>query len=238
MKEAVARKEGGRGRILVASALAISVLVSAAFVLTTAAAAVEVAAAETGVGVVVAAETGGGGTAATVSIGEGLVNVSETIVVPLVIKGATEVAAVEVNLTFDESVVTVVNCTNSSFEIPPQDPPYDRGPGWVRINAGQVVKPPLNGDVKICDVTFKAVGRGGGKSPLHLTEVKLENMQMQGLRIKTVNDGKLKIRGGSAWGIPALGLSGVGSSLAAEGLVVAVFVLCLKVVGLRRKRKR
>ncbi|MCW7070893.1 MAG: hypothetical protein OCU12_00935 [Methanophagales archaeon] len=133
--------------------------------------------------------------ATTVSIGDGFSDPGGTTVVPLMIYDVTGVSGMSLNLTFDESVVTVVNLTDSDFEIPPQDPPYDRGPGWVVIDAGQVVKPPLNGNVKICDVTLQAKGVAGETSPLLLTEVELDDKDLNPLPVDSLRNGTFRING-------------------------------------------
>ncbi len=133
--------------------------------------------------------------ATTVSIGDGFSDPGGTTVVPLMIYDVTGVSGMSLNLTFDESVVTVVNLTDSDFEISPQDPPYDRGPGWVVIDAGQVIESPLNGDVKICDVKLQAKGVAGETSPLLLTEVELDDKDLNPLPVDSLRNGTFRING-------------------------------------------
>ena len=132
----------------------------------------------------------------TISIGDGTANVDETDIVPLMINDVTGAAGVEINLTFDESVVNVIACTNSDFEIPPQDPPTQIGLGWVVINAGQVADLPLDGAVKICDVTLQAVGSESDTSPLIQIDVQLQDINQQDIPIDALINGTFTISGG------------------------------------------
>ena len=172
--------------------------------------------------------------ATTISIGDGTANVGGTDVVPLMINDVTGAAGVEIKLTFDESVVNVIACTNSDFEIPPQDPPTQIGLGWVVINAGQVADLPLDGAVKICDVTLQAVGSESDTSPLSLTDMVLQDINMQDIPIDASITGTFTISGGPTPRVPVLGLSGIGS-IAAVGILV--IVLALSISAMRRRRK-
>jgi len=131
--------------------------------------------------------------ATTIEIGDGSAEPNGTAVVPLMIKDVTNAGSVEVNLTFDETVVNVTGTdTSSDFDLPPQNPPTQRGPGWVVINAGQI-STGLDGDVKICDVTLQAKGVAGDTSPLELTDVKLQDIGGTDILPVFLSDGDFKI---------------------------------------------
>ena len=133
--------------------------------------------------------------AATISIGNGSTEVGGTVVVPLMINDVTGAGSVEINLTYDPSVVIPVSITNSDFnDIPPQDLPINPQSGYVIINAMQFITG-LNGSVKIGDITLQAVGSEGESSPLNLTDVTLQDMDMQDLPVGDALNGTFKING-------------------------------------------
>ena len=130
--------------------------------------------------------------AATISIGNGSAGVGGTVVVPLMINDVTGAGSVEVNLTYDPSVVIPVSITNSDFDLPPQDPPVNPESGYVVINAMQFADG-LDGSVKIGDITLQAMGDGGESSPLNLTDVILQDMAMQTIPIDGVINEKFEV---------------------------------------------
>ena len=87
--------------------------------------------------------------------------------VPITLHDATGVACYGVNLTYDASVVAVTSVTQGDFTTYFG---YDGGSaadGWVTVNT-YVSETSLNGDVKIADLTLKAVGAAGDTSPLEM----------------------------------------------------------------------
>ncbi|MCG7850097.1 MAG: cohesin domain-containing protein, partial [ANME-2 cluster archaeon] len=131
--------------------------------------------------------------AATISIGNGSAGVGGTVVVPLMINDVTCASSVEINLTYDPSVVIPVSITNSDFDLPPQDPPINPQSGHIIINAMQFAAG-LDGNVKIGDITLQAIGDEGGSSPLNLTDVTLQDMAMQDIPIDSVINGVFEVR--------------------------------------------
>jgi len=123
----------------------------------------------------------------TVTIEDGMAMPGDETTVPLMINGIpsnASVGAATVNLTFNEAIVNVTAVSNSDFDQPPNL--YTRGPGWVLLQAGQFTAG-IHGDVKMCDVTLKAVGSVGETSPLNLTDVHLEDMQTRAIPFNVHN---------------------------------------------------
>jgi len=133
-----------------------------------------------------------------ISIGDGSAPPGGTAIVSLMIRNVTDAAGVSVKITFDENVVQITNPENSDFDFPPQNPIYDRGPGWVVVDAGQVWSPGLNGDVKICDLTLTAVGSAGDTSQLTLVmgpDQGLDDSQQQPIPVDGLDHGTFTITG-------------------------------------------
>ena len=167
--------------------------------------------------------------ATTVSISNGTAAPDGTVVVPLMINDVTGAGSVEVNLTYNSSVVIPINVTNSNFDMPPQDPPINPESGYVIINAMQFATG-LNGNVKIGDITLQAVGSEGESSPLNLADAILQDMAMQDIPVGRIN-GTFTIpptgteSGGSGNG----GSSGGGSSSEAYTNIVLKETRCVYV---------
>jgi hypothetical protein len=114
------------------------------------------------------------------------------------INDVTGAGSVEVNLTYNPSVVIPISITNSDFDWPPQDPPQKPESGHVVINAIQF-DTGLNGNVKIGDITLQAVGGKGESSPLNLTDMTLLNMTMWDIPIDGVINGTFTVTGAQSW---------------------------------------
>ena len=92
--------------------------------------------------------------------------------VPIMIHDAEGVACYGVNLTYDAEVVTVTSVTQGDFTTYFGFDSESAADGWVTVNT-YVSETSLNGDVKIADVTLKAVGAAGDTSPLDMEIVSL-----------------------------------------------------------------
>jgi hypothetical protein len=167
--------------------------------------------------------------AATISIGNGTAEPGKTVVVPLMINDVADAGSVEVNLTYNPSVVIPINIINSDFDMPPQDLPVDPESGYIIINAMQFATG-LNGNVKIGDITLRAIGDEGESSPLNLADAILQDMAMRDIPAGVIsgtftipsNDAE---SGGSGNG----GSSGGGSSSEAYTNIVLKETRCIYV---------
>jgi hypothetical protein len=112
----------------------------------------------------------------TVRIGSAVAGEDETDVVSVMLENVNDLGYVGVNLSFNESVVNVIDVSDSDFDFPPNN--YTRGPGWVLLEGGQSEKE-LKGTVRLCNVTLHSVGECGDMSPLNLTDVALDDMRMK-----------------------------------------------------------
>jgi hypothetical protein len=135
--------------------------------------------------------------AATISIDSGTAAPDGTVVVPLMINDVTGAGSVEVNLTYNPSVVIPISITNSDFDMPPQDPPITHESGYVIINAMQVYTG-LNRSVKIGDITLQAIGDEGDSCPLNLVDVVLQDMEQHDIPMDDAINGTFKINGAPA----------------------------------------
>jgi len=90
-----------------------------------------------------------------------------SVTVPIVSHDATGVACDGVKLTYDASVVAVTSITQGDFTTYFGFDDESAAEGWVTVNT-YVSETSLTGDVKIADVTLKAVGDAGDTSPLDM----------------------------------------------------------------------
>ena len=105
---------------------------------------------------------------ATISIGNASTNTGYTTVVPIRIDNATNLGSVDINLTYNSSVVIAVNVTGGDFDVTIPNLEHNVS-GLVRIGAFQTENPGLNGGVNLTWVKLKAVGNTGENSPLNIS---------------------------------------------------------------------
>jgi len=105
---------------------------------------------------------------ATISIGNASTNTGYTTVVPIRIDNATNLGSVDINLTYNSSVVIAVNVTGGDFDVTIPNLEHNVS-GLVRIGAFQTENPGLNGSVNLAWVKLKAVGNTGENSPLNIS---------------------------------------------------------------------
>ncbi|MEA1894776.1 MAG: dockerin type I domain-containing protein, partial [Euryarchaeota archaeon] len=89
------------------------------------------------------------------------------VTVPIMIHGATGVACDGVNLSYNASVVNVVDVTQGDFTTYFGFNDGSAADGWVTINT-YVSETALTGGVKVADVMLKTVGDAGDSSPLDM----------------------------------------------------------------------
>jgi hypothetical protein len=104
--------------------------------------------------------------ATTVSIGDIFVKPGENAVMQIMIDNVTNLGVADINLSFDASVVHVVSVTNSDFDF--LHAVIDNSTGVVRIG-GVDYGDGLNGNVKLAEISLKAVGNHGEISALDLS---------------------------------------------------------------------
>ena len=112
----------------------------------------------------------------TVKIGSAVAGEGETAVVSIMIENVNDLGYAGVKLTFNESVVSVIDVSDSDFDFPPNT--YTRGPGRILLEGGQSEKG-LEGTVRLCNVRLHSVGECGDMSSLKLTDVGLDDMRMK-----------------------------------------------------------
>jgi hypothetical protein len=105
-------------------------------------------------------------TPTTVSIGDIFVETGEDAVAQIMINNVTNLGVADINLTFDPSVVHVVSATNSEFDF--LHAVIDNSTGVARIG-GVDYGDGLSGNVRLAEITLKAVGSHGEISALSLS---------------------------------------------------------------------
>ena len=110
---------------------------------------------------------------ATVAIDDGSAAPTEEDIVSIMINDVpVDIMTADVTLTYNSSVVHVMSVSNGQFDN--LGSVINNGTGSTQIIAYQFGGDPLTGNVKLCDVTLKAVGSAGESSPLAITVGLLE----------------------------------------------------------------
>ena len=113
----------------------------------------------------------------TISIEDVQVAPGGSKTVPIYVYNVTDpdgVGTVELNLTYNSSVVHVTgtDTSNSGFDL--VIPHWDNSAGVLTLGGSYFgVKPLPTGDVRVIDVTLTAVGSAGDESPLNITDTLL-----------------------------------------------------------------
>jgi len=103
-----------------------------------------------------------------ISIGDAAASPGETTTVPMIIYNATNVGVVDVTLTYNQSIIRVIDIAGVDFDTTTPNLEHN-DKGFVRIGAFQTENPGLNGTVTIANITLKAVGSYGHSSPLNIS---------------------------------------------------------------------
>jgi len=114
------------------------------------------------------------GEGTTITIASGTAPPNENVTVPIMINNVTDVGVADITLTYNSSVVHVTTVDNSDFDV--MIPVIDNTTGIVRIGTFQGLNPGLTGDVKLADVTLKAVGNIDESSVLGLSIIELKTV--------------------------------------------------------------
>jgi len=103
-----------------------------------------------------------------ISIGDASAVSGENVTTSITISDIPNVGTADILLSYNQSVVHVIAVNNSDFDF--MESAIDNSSGITRIGAFQTTSPGLNGgDVKLADVTLKAVGSAGESSALNIT---------------------------------------------------------------------
>jgi len=101
--------------------------------------------------------------ATTISIDNVFMKPGEDAVTPIMINNVSNLGVADINLTFDPSVVHVLSATSSDFDF--FHAVIDNSTGVVRMG-GIDYGDGLNGDIKLAEITLKAVGNHGEATTL------------------------------------------------------------------------
>jgi len=110
-----------------------------------------------------------------VVIDEYEVDVADTISIPVRVEGGADVGSLDLNITFDPTLLSVKSAQDGAFDITTINPEADSG--VVKVIAYQAANPGLNGNFVVAEITFEALGVGD--SPLDLEIVTLTDSTPQ-----------------------------------------------------------
>ena len=102
-------------------------------------------------------------------VDEYTVEVADTIPIPIRVEGGADVGSLDLNITFDPTLLSVKSTQNGAFDSTTINPGADSG--VVKVIAYQAANPGLNGNFTVAEITFEAIGVG--ESPLDLEIVTL-----------------------------------------------------------------
>ena len=162
-----------------------------------------------------------------VSIGDVVLDPGNSTIIPIMIYNATDVAGVELNLTYNPDVVNVTDAEPGDFtDIFMPNLMYSDG--WVKITTFVMMERELSGNLIVANVTLEAVGSPGDSSPLNMENVVLTNKS--GVTMEFVTDnGTFSILGMAPAPVPAL---------TPFGTLVIIGLLCaISATAVRKKRK-
>jgi hypothetical protein len=99
---------------------------------------------------------------ATITIDDLIVEPGENVTMPIIVSNVTDLGGCDINITYNVSVVHMVNVTEGDMTLLRYL--IDNGTGWVRMNTINVTG--LTEDVVVAYLSLTAVGRDGDTSPL------------------------------------------------------------------------
>jgi|LGVF01.1.fsa_nt_gb hypothetical protein len=102
-----------------------------------------------------------------IKIGDADAVSGENVTTSIVITNITNVGIVDISLTYNQSLVHVIAVDDTDFDV--LEFTIDNTSGVTRIGALQTVSAGLYGNVRLANVTLKAVGGGGNSCTLNLT---------------------------------------------------------------------
>ena len=110
-----------------------------------------------------------------VVVDEYVVDVADTIPIPIRVEGGADVGSLDLNITFDPTLLSAKSAQNGAFDITTINQEADSG--VVKVIAYQAANPGLNGNFVVAEITFEALGVGD--SPLDLEIVTLTDSTPQ-----------------------------------------------------------
>ena len=125
---------------------------------------------------------------ATITIDDLIVEPGENVTMPIIVSNVTDLGGCDINITYNVSVVHIVNVTEGDMTLLRYL--IDNGTGWVRMNTINVTG--LAEDVVVAYLNLTAVGRDGDTSPLNIAVDKLFDMSYDSINY-TVTNGTLTI---------------------------------------------
>ena len=116
----------------------------------------------------------------------------ENVTTSIVITNITNVGIVDISLIYNQSLVHVIAVDDTDFDV--LEFTIDNTSGVTRIGALQTVSAGLYGNVRLANVTLKAVGSGGNSCTLNLTINELKEAGPEEITIPaTTRNGTLTI---------------------------------------------
>ncbi|PXF62185.1 MAG: hypothetical protein C4B59_00825 [Candidatus Methanogaster sp.] len=109
-------------------------------------------------------------------VGEYTVDVAETISVPIRVEGGVDIGSLNLNITFDPTLLSAKSAQNGAFDCPVINL-EDSESGVVTVVAYQAANPGLTGNFNVAEITFEALEVG--ESPLDLEIVTLTDSSPQ-----------------------------------------------------------
>ena len=127
-----------------------------------------------------------------ISIGDAGALVGENVTAPIITSNIINVGTADISLSYNQSVVHVTAVDSSDFDF--MDATIDNSGGITRIAAIQAASPGLTGNVRLANVTLKAVGSGGESCALNLTINELKEASPEEISIPaTTHNGTFTI---------------------------------------------
>jgi len=127
-----------------------------------------------------------------ISIGDVGALIGENVTTSIIISNIINVGTADISLSYNQSVVHVTAVDSSDFDF--MDATIDNSSGITRIAAIQAASPGLTGNVKLANVTLKAVGNGGESCALNLTINELKEASPEEISIPaTTHNGTFTI---------------------------------------------
>ena len=125
---------------------------------------------------------------ATITIDDLIVEPGENVTTPIIVRNVTDLGGCDINITYNVSVVHIVNVTEGDMMLLRYL--IDNGTGWVHLNTINVTG--LAEDVVVAYLNLTAVGRDGDISPLNIAVDKLFDMSYDSINY-TVTNGTLTV---------------------------------------------
>jgi hypothetical protein len=97
-------------------------------------------------------------TGCRIVVDEYVVDVANTIRIPIRVEGGVDVGSLDLNITFDPTLLSAKSAQDGAFDSTVINPEADSG--VVKVIAFQTTNPGLNGDFTVAEIAFEALGVG------------------------------------------------------------------------------